>query len=57
MFEIVWIGLLLILTIVNLRADRTAYKEKRYSVACVGCFVSGIYFSGVVFYVFLLIGG
>ena len=57
MFEIVLTGLLLILAVVNLWMAKTAYKDKRYSSACVGCFVSGICFSGVVFDVLRLIGG
>jgi hypothetical protein len=60
MFEVVWTGLLLILAVVNLWTAKTAYKDKRYSSACVGCFVSGIcffYFFGVLFDVLHLIGG
>ena len=57
MFEIVLTGLLLILALVNLWAAKTAYKDKRYSSSCVGCFVSGICFSGVLFDVLHLIGG
>lgn len=52
MFEIVLTGLLLILALVNLWTAKTAYKDKRYSSACVGCFVNGIcffYFFGVLF--------
>lgn len=44
MFEIVSIGLLLILALANLWTAKTAYKDKRYSSACVGCFASGICF-------------
>lgn len=57
MFEVVLTGLLLILALVNLWTAKTAYKNKRYSSACVGCFVSGICFSGVVFDALHLIGG
>lgn len=57
MFEIVLTGLLSILTLANLWMAKTAYKDKRYSSSCVGCFVSGICFSGVVFDVLHLIGG
>ena len=57
MFEIVSTGLLLILAIVNLWTAKIAYKNKQYSFACVGYFVSGICFSGVVFDVLRLIGG
>lgn len=57
MSEVVSIGLLLILTLVNLWTAKAAYKDKRYSSACVGCFVSGICFSGVLFDVLHLIGG
>lgn len=57
MFEVVLTGLLLILAVVNLWTAKTAYKDKRYSSACVDCFVSGVYFSGVVFDVLCLIGG
>ena len=57
MFEVVLTGLLLILAIVNLWTAKVAYKDKRDSSACVGCFVSGICFSGVVFDVLHLIGG
>ena len=57
MFEIVLTGLLLILAVVNLWTAKTAYKDKRYSSACVGCFVSGMFFSCFVFDVLHLIGG
>lgn len=57
MFEIVLTGLLLILALVNLWTAKMAYKNKQYSFACVGCFVSGICFSGVVFDMLHLIGG
>lgn len=57
MFEVVLTGLLLILAIVNLWTAKIAYKDKRYNSACVGCFVSGICFSGVLFDVLHLIGG
>jgi hypothetical protein len=57
MFEVVLTGLLLILAVVNLWTAKTAYKDKRYSSACVGCFVSGICFSGILFDVLHLIGG
>ena len=57
MFEVVLTGLLLILAVVNLWTAKAAYKDKRYSSACVGCFVSGICFFGVVCNVLHLIGG
>ena len=57
MFEIVLTGLLSILALANLWMAKTAYKDKRYSSSCVGYFVSGICFSGVVFDVLHLIGG
>lgn len=57
MFEIVLTGLTLILALANLWMAKTAYKDKRYISACVGCFVSGICFSGVLFDVLHLIGG
>lgn len=57
MFEVVLTGLLLILAVTNLWSAKTAYKDKRYSSSCVGCFVSGICFSGVLFDVLHLIGG
>ena len=57
MFEVVSIGLLLILALTNLWVTKIAYKDKQYSFACVGCFVSGICFSGVLFDVLYLIGG
>lgn len=57
MFEIVSTGLLLVLALANLWTAKTAYKDKHYSLACVGCFVSGICFSGVLFDVLRLIGG
>lgn len=57
MFEIVLTGLPLVLALVNLWTAKTAYKDKRYSSACVSCFVSGICFSGAVFDVVHLIGG
>lgn len=57
MFEVVSTGLLLILAVVNLWTAKTAYKNKQYSSACVGCFASGICFSGVMFDVLHLIGG
>ena len=57
MFEVVSIGLLLILALANLWTAKIAYKDKQYSFVCVGCFVSGICFSGVLFYVLHLIGG
>lgn len=60
MFEVVLTGLLLILAVVNLWTAKTAYKDKRYSSSCVGCFVSGIcffYFFRVLFNVLHLIGG
>ena len=57
MFEVVLTGLLSILAVVNLWTAKTAYKDKRYSSACVGCFVSGICFSGVACDVLYLIGG
>lgn len=57
MFEIVLTVLVLILACVNLWTAKTAYKDKRYSSACVGCFVSGICFSGFLFAVLHLIGG
>lgn len=56
MFEVVSIGLLLILALANLWTAKIAYKNKQYSFACIGCFVSGICFSGVVFDVLHLIG-
>lgn len=57
MFEIVSIGLLLILALANLWTAKIAYKNKQYSFACVGYFVSGICFSGVLSEVLHLIGG
>lgn len=57
MFEIVSTELLLVLALANLWTAKIAYKAKQYNFACVGCFVSGIYFSGVLFDVLYLIGG
>lgn len=57
MSEVVLAGLLLVLALANLWTAKTAYKDKRYSSACVGCFVSGVCFSGVLFDVLHLIGG
>ena len=60
MFEVVLTGLLLILALINLWTVKTAYKDKRYSSACVGCFMSGICFFcffRVLFDVLYLIGG
>lgn len=57
MFEVILTGLLSILTLANLWMAKTAYKDNRYGSACIGCFVSGICFSGVLFDVLHLIGG